>query len=277
MMLYRTTIGIARSEGGDLEILDLPDQDLGVLIAGGLDRVLSASVIGSASLESVELLAPVDRHGRLILNGANYVDHVREAGMPMPEVPLFLDIPDTGLSAPRSDIVLPREASAQVDYEGELALVITRAGRNVSRDDAWNYVGGVTVANDVSARDVQLSGMKDGVIVDLDCVRRGKSFPTFSPIGPGVLVVEPRLNLSDLQLQTKVNGEVRQTGRIGEMIFDIPTIVEHVSQRFALIVGDVILTGTPGGVALATGRYLAAGDIVEVSIEGIGALCNRVV
>jgi 2-keto-4-pentenoate hydratase/2-oxohepta-3-ene-1,7-dioic acid hydratase in catechol pathway len=277
MLIYRTKDGIARGDGESLDLLDLPSRDLAELLAGGLERIRAAKVIGKVSLKTAVLLSPVDGNGRIILNGANYVDHVKEAGMPMPLTPLFLDIPDSGVCRPLADIILPREAPSCVDYEGELALIITRAGRNIPKAEAWSYVGGLSVANDVSARDVQLSGMKDGVIVDLDCVRRGKSFPTFSPIGPGVLVLDGKQSVSDLQLKTTVNNEIRQSGRIGEMIFDIPTIVEHVSQRFDLKIGDVILTGTPGGVGLATRNYLVAGDVVEVTISGIGTLRNTVV
>jgi 2-keto-4-pentenoate hydratase/2-oxohepta-3-ene-1,7-dioic acid hydratase in catechol pathway len=278
MLLYQTTNGIARGNGDLLEILDLPPYDIAELLTRGIDQIRDARVIDTVSLRTAKLLTPVEGRGRIILNGANYVDHVKEAGMPMPDKPLFLDIPDTGLCPPFSDIVLPAEAPNCVDYEGELALVITRPGHNISKGDAWHHVGGLSVANDVSARDVQLSGMKNGVMVDLDCVRRGKSFPTFSPIGPGVLVtMDADQSVSNLGLLTTVNVKIRQIGRISEMIFDIPTIVEHVSQRFELKVGDVILTGTPGGVGLATGSYLVAGDVIEVSIDGIGVLRNTVV
>lgn len=277
MLIYRTKEGIARGDGEVLDLLDLPPRDLAALLAEGVEQIRAAKVIGRVPLQTAELLAPLDGNGRIILNGANYVDHVKEAGMPMPHTPLFLDIPDSGVCPPFADIILPREAPTCVDYEGELALIITRAGRKISKAEAWDYVGGLSVANDVSARDVQLSGMKNGVMVDLDCVRRGKSFPTFSPIGPGVLVLEAEQSVSDLQLTTIVNGAIRQSGRIGEMIFDIPTIVEHVSQRFDLKIGDVILTGTPGGVGLATGNYLVAGDVVEVTISAIGTLRNTVV
>jgi 2-keto-4-pentenoate hydratase/2-oxohepta-3-ene-1,7-dioic acid hydratase in catechol pathway len=277
MLLYRTKDGIARGDGESLDLLDLPPGDLAELLADDVERIRTAKVIGKISLKSAQLLPPVAGNGRIILNGANYVDHVKEAGMPMPLTPLFLDIPDSGICAPLADIILPREAPTCVDYEGELALIITRAGRSIPKAEAWSYVGGLSVANDVSARDVQLAGMKDGVIFDLDCIRRGKSFPTFSPIGPGVLVLDAQQSVSDLQLKTTVNGQPRQSGHIGEMIFDIPTIVEHVSQRFDLKIGDVILTGTPGGVGLATRDYLVAGDVVEVTISGIGTLRNTVV
>jgi 2-keto-4-pentenoate hydratase/2-oxohepta-3-ene-1,7-dioic acid hydratase in catechol pathway len=277
MRLYRTREGIARGDGDELEMLGLPSQDLAELLSKGAEAIRDAKVIGTVSLQTAQLIVPVEGRGRIILNGANYADHVKEAGMPMPLTPLFLDIPDTGICPPFSDIVLPREAPTCVDYEGELALIITRAGHDIPKSEAWGYVGGLSVANDVSARDVQLSGMKNGVMVDLDCVRRGKSFPTFSPIGPGVLILDTQQSVSDLQLKTTVNGEIRQEGRIGEMIFDIPTIVEYVSQRFELKIGDVILTGTPGGVGLATRRYLVAGDVVEVTITGIGTLRNTVV
>jgi 2-keto-4-pentenoate hydratase/2-oxohepta-3-ene-1,7-dioic acid hydratase in catechol pathway len=172
--------------------------------------------------------------------------------------------------------VLPVEASGEVDYEGELAVIIGTGGKDIRAMDAWNHVGGITVANDVSARDIQFQGMRDGSVVDIAAIRRSKTFPTFKPVGPAVVTPDEFTLPLDLAITTRVNGELRQKGQTGEMLFSVADIVEAVSGRIQLHSGDLILTGTPAGVGLASGRYLKAGDSVEVAIEGIGNLRNTV-
>ncbi|WP_263399627.1 fumarylacetoacetate hydrolase family protein [Saccharopolyspora pogona] len=135
----------------------------------------------------------------------------------------------------------------------------------------------MTIVNDVSARDVQLAGMSDGVITDTRGVARGKTFPTFKPLGPAVVTMEEFDHPLDLAITTRVNGELRQDGRTSEMLFTVPEVIETVSASVPLEAGDVILTGTPAGVALASGRYLRPGDEVEIDIEHIGRLRNPVV
>lgn len=277
MLLYRTAQGLARGRGDQLELLDVPHADLAALLAEGRAFIEQAPAKTVVALADARILAPVVPRGRIILNGANYIGHVEEAGMPVPSVPLFLDVEGGGFCAPETPIRLPAEAPSMVDYEGELVLIIAKPGQDIARDQAWAHVGGFTIGNDVSARCVQLAAMTDGRLVDLPQVRRSKSFPTFKPMGPAVLVAGPEEESIDLLLETRLNGEVVQRAGTGEMLFDIPAIVEHVSRRFALETGDIIFTGTPAGVALATGRYLAPGDTVEVSIEAIGTLRNRIV
>jgi 2-keto-4-pentenoate hydratase/2-oxohepta-3-ene-1,7-dioic acid hydratase in catechol pathway len=278
MRLYRTVRGLARGEGDELVMLDLPHPDLGSLLADDITLARSARVTGRAALGSIDLLTPVSRPNTIVLVGANYRDHVVEAGMSTPTSPPFLSFPAgrdllTGYGSP---IVLPVEASGQVDYEGELAVIIGTGGKDIRAMDAWNHVGGITVANDVSARDIQFQGMRDGSVVDIAAIRRSKTFPTFKPLGPAVVMPDEFTLPLDLAITTRVNGELRQKGQTGEMLFSVADIVEAVSGRIRLHPGDLILTGTPAGVGLASGRYLKAGDSVEVTIEGIGNLRNTV-
>jgi 2-keto-4-pentenoate hydratase/2-oxohepta-3-ene-1,7-dioic acid hydratase in catechol pathway len=275
VLLYRTNRGLARGEDDALVLLDVPHRDLLSLLADG--PALSGCRLGPrVGLDAAELFSPVDAPGRLIVVGANYRGHVAEAGMPTPENPLFLLVPDSGLVGPRADIVLPALAPKEVDFEGELAVVIGAAGSRIPADRAWRHIAGLTIVNDVTARDVQASGLRDGRLVDAGTVARSKSFPTFKPLGPSLLVGDDIADRDDLLLQTFVNGELRQHARTTEMLFALPEIIEYVSSSLDLTVGDVILTGTPAGVGLPTGTYLSPGDVVEVRVEEIGWLRNTV-
>jgi 2-keto-4-pentenoate hydratase/2-oxohepta-3-ene-1,7-dioic acid hydratase in catechol pathway len=165
--------------------------------------------------------------------------------------------------------VLPAEASERVDYEGEMAVVIGRAASDVDTADAWSYIAGVTAANDVTARDIQMQGLPIGDFTT------AKTFPSFKPLGPGLITgSEARGTLS---IRTSVNGEVRQDAHTDELIFAIPDILATVSRTVALQPGDVILTGSPAGVGLMKDVFLAPGDIVEVRLGDLPPLRNPVV
>jgi 2-keto-4-pentenoate hydratase/2-oxohepta-3-ene-1,7-dioic acid hydratase in catechol pathway len=199
------------------------------------------------------------RPSKIVAVGRNYREHAAELGNAVPDLEplLFLKAPSS-LVIDGSDIVLPPE-SARVDYEGELALVI---GRRVKRwpQERWlDALAGVCCANDVTARDLQ---KKDGQFA------RAKSFDTFCPIGPAIV---PGLDPSDLALETRVNGAVRQSSRTSQMVFSPAFLVAYISRMMTLLPGDLILTGTPAGIGA-----LSAGDRVEVEIEGVGVLANRV-
>ena len=210
-----------------------------------------------APLEEVELLAPV-RPTKIVALGKNYRAHAAEMGSDVPAEPLIFLKPPNAVIGPGQPIRLP-EASARVDYEGELAVVIGRRARHVPREEAWRYVLGYTCANDVTARDLQ---RKD------EQWTRAKGFDTFCPLGPWVVTdLDPRR----LTVETRVNGEVRQRGNTADLVFDVPHLVAYISGVMTLEPGDVILTGTPAGVG-----PLQAGDVVEVEIEGIGVLRNLV-
>jgi 2-keto-4-pentenoate hydratase/2-oxohepta-3-ene-1,7-dioic acid hydratase in catechol pathway len=220
----------------------------------------------------------VSRPNTVVLVGANYRDHVVEAGISMPTSPAFFTVPAgldllTGYGSP---IVLPVEAADHVDYEVELGVIIGTGGQDIRATDAWSHVGGFTVANDVSARDIQFQGMHNGSVVDLAPIQRSKTFPSFKPLGPAVVTPDEFTAPLDLAITTHVNDELRQDSRTSEMLFSVAEIIEAVSARIPLSAGDLILTGTPAGVGLPTGSYLAAGDTVEVAIEGIGHLRNGV-
>jgi len=205
--------------------------------------------------------------------GLNYGHHAEESGMQIPTWPvLFYKGPNT-LQHPRGPIVLPRHLrSDEVDYECELAVVIGRACKNVSREEALDYVLGYTCANDVSARDWQIA--RGG---GQWC--RGKSFDTFSPLGPCLVTRDDIPDPNKLGIRTLLNGEPVQDWNTNDMIFDVPEIISFLSGSSTLLPGSVILTGTPHGVGMAAKppRWLREGDEVTIEIEGIGALINPVV
>lgn len=217
----------------------------------------------------VRRLAPVDPPN-IIAIGRNYAEHAREmkSESPTAEPLLFLKA-TTAVIGSDEPIVLPRSAPNEVDYEGELAVVVGRCARDVREEDAHQYILGYTCANDVSARDCQHRRDKQWA--------RGKSFDTFCPLGP-VLVTADVLDVSRRAIRTVLNGNVMQEGNIGDMIFSVPRLISYLSCQFTLRPGTVILTGTPPGVGAARTPpvFLKDGDEIAVEIEGIGRLANRV-
>lgn len=195
---------------------------------------------------------------KIVCVGRNYAEHAKELGNEAPSEPILFLKPPSAVLAHGGTIVRPA-ASQRVDFEGELAIVIGRQAKNVKADEWRDYVRGFACANDVTARDLQKKDIQ---------FTRGKGFDTFCPIGPHV---ETELDVSDLRVTTRVNGETRQDGRTSQMIFSCGYLLEFISGIMTLMPGDVILTGTPAGVG-----PLAAGDTVEVEIEGIGVLQNHV-
>jgi 2-keto-4-pentenoate hydratase/2-oxohepta-3-ene-1,7-dioic acid hydratase in catechol pathway len=209
-------------------------------------------------LESVRLLAPL-LPGKIICVGRNYIEHAKELDNPVPEIPLLFFKPPSAVIATGEKIVLPPQ-SRQVDHEGELTVVIGKRGRWIPPERALEHVLGYTIANDVTARDLQ---KRDGQWT------RAKGFDTFLPLGPWV---ETEFDLTDALVTCRVNNEMRQMASTREMVFSVPQLIAFISSVMTLEVGDIILTGTPAGVG-----PLAANDVVEVSIEGIGTLRNPVV
>jgi len=253
-------VKIARfSHNGTLSygILD-PDENALVVLAG--DPMFSGfDTTGErVPLDAATLLAPVIPRSKVVAVGKNYRDHAAEMGGEAPAAPLLFLKPNTAVIGQHDAIVLPSQSN-QVEHEGELAIVIGRVGKNVKAADYADYVFGYTAANDVTARDLQRA---DGQWA------RAKGFDTFCPLGP---VIETEFETADASLVTRVNGQVRQDGRIADMVHDIPSIVEYASSAWTLLPGDVILTGTPAGVG-----PLVDGDTVEVEITGIGTLSNPV-
>jgi 2-keto-4-pentenoate hydratase/2-oxohepta-3-ene-1,7-dioic acid hydratase in catechol pathway len=210
------------------------------------------------ALPDVRLLSPF-LPSKVVAFGKNYAEHVKEMGGEAPETPLIFIKPSTSVIGDGDAIRLP-PSSAEVHYEGELAVVIGTPARNVAPEDALNHVFGYAAANDVTARDQQRADVQ---------FTRSKSYDSFCPLGPWVETV---LDASDLRIVTRVNGEVKQDGRTSQMIHDLRTQIAFVSAIMTLLPGDVILTGTPAGVG-----PIVAGDTVSVEIEGIGTLTNPVV
>lgn len=209
----------------------------------------------------------IERPGKIVAIGLNYMDHVRESGAEPPKQPLVFCKFTTSLIGDGEEIKIPRGLTERVDWEVELAAIIGKPARNVAVEDALSYVSGYTVANDVSARDLQFA--------DVQWVR-AKSLDTFCPIGPKVVQLEDPQNL---KLITRVNGEVVQDSNTSEMIFGVAELISFCSHSFTLEAGDMILTGTPWGCGefMDPKRSLKGGDVVECEIEGIGVLRNPVV
>jgi 2-keto-4-pentenoate hydratase/2-oxohepta-3-ene-1,7-dioic acid hydratase in catechol pathway len=175
---------------------------------------------------------------------------------------------DHAAAGPETPIVLPAEAPDRVDYEGEVAIVIGREGRDIDPASAWTFIAGITAANDVSARDMQMAGAANGDYTS------AKTFPSFKPLGPGLITGDEARG--SLSLTTTVNGELRQKADTDELIFDIPEVVATVSKTVTLHPGDVILTGSPGGVGFVKEQFLAPGDVVEVTVGALPPLRNEV-
>ncbi len=234
-------------------------------------RTVEESVNGASDraipLEDVRLLAPVPRPGKFICVGLNYLDHAEETGDEVPEQPLLFGKAPTAVTNPGDPIVHPEDID-QVDYEVELGVVIGHGGSDIDAVDSRDHVAGYTVINDVSGRDAQFS---DGQYL------RGKSYDTFAPMGP-CIVPDHVLDPNALDVACRVNGETKQCSNTEQFIFDVGEVVEYVSGVMTLRPGDVISTGTPGGVGIFRDppELLEPGDEVEVEIEGIGTLHNPV-
>ncbi len=211
------------------------------------------------ALDDVRLLAPVIPRSKVVGIGRNYAAHAAELGNDLPTEPLVFLKPNTSVVGPGDPIVYPRPTSS-LHFEGELAVVIGRICRDVPAADAAKVVFGYTIANDVTARDLQKS---DGQWA------RAKGYDTFCPLGPWI---ETNLDTSDLRVRTTLNGEVKQDGTTADMVFDVPAIIAYVSSFMTLLPGDVILTGTPEGVG-----PMEVGDSVGITVAGIGTLVNQVV
>jgi acylpyruvate hydrolase len=242
------------------------------LVSDVSTRWLAGSVpddVARWSEDEVVQLSPVSQPQKIVAVGLNYQTHVDEASRERPDYPvLFAKFANT-LTGACDDVPIPR-ASHRIDYEGELAVVVGRTASWIDAADADRYVAGVCVANDVSARDYQFRTKE---------MLQGKTFDKFCPLGPWLVDPGPLDALRSRRLTTTVNGEQRQSALLGEMIFDVPTLLEYISQVMTLQPGDVVLTGTPGGIGagMSPRRWLRDGDVVEIEIEGVGRMTNRFV
>jgi len=208
-------------------------------------------------------LIPIDRPTKVLCLGRNYAAHAAESGLTVPDVPIIFAKAPSSLLPHQGTILMPAGAG-RIDHEAELAVVIGQTGSKIPLSAARDYIAGYTLFNDVTARDMQIADMKKS-----DPWFLSKSFDTFGPIGPGIV---PRDRIADpqhLEIQLKVNGEIRQHSNTSKMIFSIPEIIAYISRYVTLNAGDIISTGTPEGIS-----PLADGDMVEVEIEQIGLLRN---
>jgi 2-keto-4-pentenoate hydratase/2-oxohepta-3-ene-1,7-dioic acid hydratase in catechol pathway len=243
------------------------------LIAGGADYradlMQAIRGIEPVPLDAVRLLAPIPQPPEFLGIGLNYRDHAIEAHLHLPSIPLFFNKQTSCIVGPFDDIVLPK-VSEQLDYEGELGIVIGRSGRYLSTPEAKSAIFGYVVVNDLSVRDWQFSSPTHTV---------GKSFDSHGPFGPWIVTADEVPNPQALTITTRVNEEVRQRGTTADMIFDCCEIVAFLSQVMTLRPGTVISTGTPAGVGLfhSPPSYLRRDDVVTVEIAGIGRLANRVI
>ncbi|KQW64967.1 fumarylacetoacetate hydrolase family protein [Variovorax sp. Root411] len=212
-------------------------------------------------LSSLVLLPPTVAHPRIFGVGFNYKSHILETGRALPDIPPFFMKPDTALIGHGESIVYP-SASTLVHYEAELVAVIGRKARNIAREDALNYVLGYTCGNDVSERTIQRKEMASGLMTV------GKAFDTFAPIGP---CIETSVDPSKLRMQGRLNGAVVQNCQTSDLLFGVDALVAYLSRSITLMPGDLIMTGTPGGVG-----PLQPGDSFEIDIEGVGVLRNDV-
>jgi len=216
----------------------------------------------------VRLHTPISRPQKLIGIGLNYRDHVEELKGQAPQQPLLFGMYANAIIGPEESVIIP-PMSKQVDYEAELGVVIGRRARQVSVESALDYVAGYTIINDVSARDLQFSA---GQWV------RAKSFDTFAPMGPYLVTRETLRDGDGLDIELRLNGKTMQKSNTRNLIFKVPELVSYISKVMTLEVGDVIATGTPGGVGFGRNPqvFMKPGDTVEIEIEGIGLLRNRI-
>jgi acylpyruvate hydrolase len=278
----KDVLGAVRTVNGREKVFDLNQldphlpADMIAFLKGGASTLAAAQqALAAASadkgvdLAQVKLLAPLTQPGKLICIGQNYLEHAKESGATKAPYPIIFAKYNNSIVGPGEAIVIPSVVK-KPDYEGELAVVIGKRGRNISEAEALSYVGGYTVLNDVSARDWQ-NRTSQWVI--------GKTCDTFCPIGPALVTADEIPNPQDLHLRTTINGEELQNGWTGDMIFPIAVLIADMSQVMTLEPGDVIATGTPPGVGFAQvpPRWLRPGDVVRIEVDKVGALENPVV
>jgi 2-keto-4-pentenoate hydratase/2-oxohepta-3-ene-1,7-dioic acid hydratase in catechol pathway len=222
----------------------------------------------SSNINEVNLLAPIPDPSKIICLAFNYYDHARDAGLTPSDEPVIFIKPRTALNHPFDDIVCPKFVQ-RLDYEAELAIIIGKNTKNIEPEKASESVFGYMIFHDVSARDIQFKDKQ---------FTRGKGIDTFAPCGPWITTKDEILDAQNLQIITKVNGEIRQNSSSSKMVISIEKIISSLSRIMTLEAGDIISTGTPAGVAMSMKepKYLKDGDIVEITIENIGTIRNRI-
>ena len=218
-------------------------------------------------LSEIDFLPVIERPGKVLAVGLNYKDHAKETGMDLPEVPMIFTKQSTSVLGHQGEIHKPKVSDA-VDYEGEMAFVIGKKCRHVSKEDALDVIAGVTICNDVSVRDWQIAS---------PTFTMGKSFDTHCPIGPYIVTMDEISDIHNLQIKTYVNDELRQDSCTDQLIFDCFDLIEHITKAFTLEPGDIIATGTSSGVGVVLGKYLVPNDVVKIELENVGTLENKVI
>ncbi|RDH77819.1 FAA hydrolase family protein [Mycolicibacterium moriokaense] len=277
---------IGMLDGGEIVPLaadpELPTTmlDFVALGAEGLERAAAVRHSGPRiPLHGNPLLAPIRPPNNIMCVGKNYYEHAREfagsgfdasAKETVPEAPVIFTKALSSIVGPDDDVRVSDDATATSDYEGELGVVIAQGGHQVSEADAFRHVYGYTIVNDVTIRDLQKRHVQFFI---------GKSAATYCPMGPVLVTADEIADVGVLRVQTRINGELRQDAPVKDLIFDIPRLIASISAAVRLEVGDVISTGTPAGVGIGftPPRFLAAGDVMEVTIDGVGTLTNRCV
>ncbi len=251
---------------------DLPGEMIAFLEAGPEAMEAAEAAVGAGPripLADVHLEAPIARPPKFLAVGLNYADHVAESGMDTPEHPTIFNKQSTCVTGPTDPVHVPK-ASHVLDYEGELGVVIGRRCRHVSREDAADVIAGYLIVDDVTVRDWQFR---------TPTWTMGKSFDTHGPIGPWIVTTDEIRDPHQLGLRTFVNGELRQESNTKQLIFDCFYLIEHFSKAFTLEPGDIIATGTPGGVGILSKppQILKAGDVVRIEIDGLGEIENPII
>ena len=218
-------------------------------------------------LSEIEFLPVIERPGKVLAVGLNYRDHAKETGMDLPEVPMIFTKQSTSVLGHQGEIHKPKVSDA-VDYEGEMAFVIGKKCRHVSKEEALDVIAGVTICNDVSVRDWQIAS---------PTFTMGKSFDTHCPIGPYIVTMDEISDIHNLKIKTYVNDELRQDSCTDQLIFDCFDLIEHITKAFTLEPGDIIATGTSSGVGVVLGKYLIPNDVVKIELENVGTLENKVI
>jgi 2-keto-4-pentenoate hydratase/2-oxohepta-3-ene-1,7-dioic acid hydratase in catechol pathway len=240
------------------------------IVRGWIDEVRKYlnDIHFSNKINNTDLLAPIPDPSKIICLAFNYYDHARDAGLTPSNEPVIFIKPRTTLNHPFNDVVCPYFVE-RLDYEAELAVIIGRNTKDIEPENASDCIFGYTILHDVSARDIQFKDKQ---------FTRGKSIDTFAPCGPWITTKDEIDDPQNLQIVTKVNGEIRQNSSSSKMVISIEKIISSLSKVMTLEAGDIISTGTPAGVAMSMKepKYLKSGDVVEITIENLGTIRNRI-
>jgi 2-keto-4-pentenoate hydratase/2-oxohepta-3-ene-1,7-dioic acid hydratase in catechol pathway len=261
------------------------------LVADLIERVNGESESQLAALREAGALsayaetslhAPIPNPSFILSVGMNYRDHLAEMSTPIPDVPASFTKHPGGVIGSGQSIILPATNRDMVDYEGEICFVFGRECYNVAEADAWDYVAGLTIANDVSARDwvapIFEQDTTMGAIHAWEVNVLGKQYPTFCPMGPVLATMDEIADPENLRIETRLNGEVMQSSSSDQLVFDIPKLIAYFSRWYRFAPGDIVTTGSPAGVGYGRDPkvFMRDGDVVEIELEGVGTLSNPV-